>query len=691
MDIKIKPAMDSPKVKNHEFVPKEAGRLWREHHEQQETQRGPKERVGTAQTKPTGRSIPIKRRGGDERPATPSAVKEAANQPKKKGDEVRYATDRVETAGKYAAAYAGSKTVQALRGKQSGNKPLKDAAIKTAENKPKEQDDGVRYATDQVETTAKNTAVYAGREAAQALHGKKNREKGSAESRQPTPQERGRENAVRDAAQRNVAEKYPAPRQPTPQERGREKAVRDAVTAKREAQSVLREEQAVSKELTVSAIKTRQQEMASKPSNAVKTANAAQQRKKKTGIPSPQARMRRSFAAKQRSAIVSRNAQILLQRVTEAAKALARTVKAAVTGVSALIGGGVALAVLPLLLLVIVGALAASPFGILFANEPNGTDTVPLSAAISQINFEFNQKLNDLKEDGDRRYDGGAVILNTETADWVDVLTIFAVKTASGTDAVDVATMDADRVARLKKVFMDMNEIDLELETEEVSEDLTITTLYISVIPKTAEDMKREYGFTAKQCEMVDELLSQRALLEDLIADLTHSSAEVAEILSALPEDLSPERRAVVETACSLVGKVTYFWGGKSLKIGWDSRWGSPKRVTAAGSSTTGDLLPYGLDCSGFVDWVFFNASNKAYYPGHGGGAIMQHNDCTSIMWSQAQPGDLVFYPDDSHVGIVVGHDASGLRIVHCSFGYNNVVITGLEGFSSVGRPSYFH
>lgn len=48
-------------------------------------------------------------------------------------------------------------------------------------------------------------------------------------------------------------------------------------------------------------------------------------------------------------------------------------------------------------------------------------------------------------------------------------------------------------------------------------------------------------------------------------------------------------------------------------------------------------------------------------------------------------------YPDNSHVGIVGGRDANGeLLIIHCASGYNNVVITGKEGFTSVGRPQYY-
>lgn len=114
-------------------------------------------------------------------------------------------------------------------------------------------------------------------------------------------------------------------------------------------------------------------------------------------------------------------------------------------------------------------------------------------------------------------------------------------------------------------------------------------------------------------------------------------------------------------------------------------------QVTAPGSSSSGTYRPYGMDCSGYVDWVFYNATGGEYIIGHGGGASAQHTYCTTISWDEALPGDLVFYPEDSHVGIVGGRDESGnLLIIHCASGYSNVVITGIEGFTSIGRPVYF-
>ena len=88
------------------------------------------------------------------------------------------------------------------------------------------------------------------------------------------------------------------------------------------------------------------------------------------------------------------------------------------------------------------------------------------------------------------------------------------------------------------------------------------------------------------------------------------------------------------------------------------------------------------------VDWVFYNQSGGQYVIGHGGGAAAQHSYCTDIPWSEAQPGGLVFYPNDTHVGIVCGFDSSGnVLIIHCSSGYNNVVVTGENNFTSTGKP----
>lgn len=165
-------------------------------------------------------------------------------------------------------------------------------------------------------------------------------------------------------------------------------------------------------------------------------------------------------------------------------------------------------------------------------------------------------------------------------------------------------------------------------------------------------------------------------------------TGEAMEVWERLPDDLSMERRMVVTYALALVDKVDYFWGGKSLVLGWDERWGELTEVTAEGSDSTGTEQPYGLDCSGFVDWAFYNASGGEYVIGQGGGAMEQHANCVDIEWDEVQPGDLLFYPEDEHVGIAAGRDWLGrLLVVHCASGTGGVAISHRTGFETAARP----
>ena len=168
-------------------------------------------------------------------------------------------------------------------------------------------------------------------------------------------------------------------------------------------------------------------------------------------------------------------------------------------------------------------------------------------------------------------------------------------------------------------------------------------------------------------------------------------TGEALEAWERLPEDLSVERRMVVTYALALVDRVDYFWGGKSLVLGWDDHWGELAEVTAEGDDTSGTERPYGLDCSGFVDWAFYNASGGSYIPGQGGGAAAQHGQCADIPWEEVQPGDLVFYPEDDHVGIAAGRDGQGrLLVVHCAAGTNGVAISRRTGFKTAARPMWY-
>lgn len=384
------------------------------------------------------------------------------------------------------------------------------------------------------------------------------------------------------------------------------------------------------------------------------------------------------------------------QRTERVKQAALHARQAVVRAAVDLLGGAGALIAL---VLVIGGAAAVigTPFGVFWSGNDSDAQSVP--QAVAQINGEFAAKISQIQADHPadsvvihRIPDGGSSLTITN---WTDVIAVFAVKTAGAdSDATDVVTIDEERIELIRQVFWDMNEVNSHVQTIK-HEDSAEKILHITITSKRAEDMADVYDFSHSQREALTEILKPEyaQMLAELVGtyggEMELTEEQIRDMIAAMPEDISPERRAVVEKAYSLLGKVNYFWGGKSRAIGWDSRWGTPTRVTAPGSRTTGTIRPFGLDCSGFVDWVFNNALN--YVIGHGGGAHAQHTYCTPISWSEALPGDLVFYPGDSHVGVFVGKDAAGdPLIIHCASSQNNVVLTSLQGFTSIGRPDCF-
>jgi cell wall-associated NlpC family hydrolase len=412
-----------------------------------------------------------------------------------------------------------------------------------------------------------------------------------------------------------------------------------------------------------------------------------------------------SAAAPKQAATVIRKGQVLRDTAIKTAKVakeagrkVLRAIVAAAEKLAAAIGAGGAAAVSVVVVILLVGMLFASPLGILFAGEDTGTE-IKIPGAVATLNGEFTDEIYRIMEEHpydelDMQEGMEAVMLQN----WRNVLAVYAVKVSTDEEhGLDVMTMDEEKLQLLREIFFDANKLEYELTIRTVDGE-RITTLHISVQIKDAMQMADEYSFTAQQREMLEELLKPD--YDDIFLSLIGNyqpdgtpigPVDISDIQGTLPDDLDPLRESIILTAYQLLGKVTYFWGGKSLVLGWDSRWGTPTTVTAPGSGSTGKVLPFGLDCSGFVDWTFYNATNGAYLPGRGGGAASQHGYCTNIAWSDALPGDLVFYADDSHVGIVCGYDSVGnLLVIHCSGGQNGVVVTGREGFAVAARPDLF-
>lgn len=369
---------------------------------------------------------------------------------------------------------------------------------------------------------------------------------------------------------------------------------------------------------------------------------------------------------------------------------------------------------------IIILLVLSSPFAIFFSILDGQEETVSVISVLNEMKEDFRYSVQ--QEQADSTADiiktivigseDGLLIDNSE-----DVLIAFAVKyNVTKDNAEQVAVLSDNQLEKLRQVYLDMNVITTTYETtskevevtttnddgESVTEIKTVTTTtkIITIDSLTTEDIGEVYGFDDVQNQMIGEMRQSGygILMASGNSKTFLAREEIEEIKSHIPEGIIIESEKVVETAESLVGKVNYFWGGKSLAIGWDNRFGTDMEVTSPGSSSTGTIRPFGLDCSGFVTWVFVNVGlpTDSIESTIGHGTTAQWNVSTSIPTSAVMKGDFAFIAIPgtrkvNHIGIVTGRKDNGqIMVIHCSSGANNVSISTAEsvGFLYYRRPA---
>ena len=372
--------------------------------------------------------------------------------------------------------------------------------------------------------------------------------------------------------------------------------------------------------------------------------------------------------------------------------------------------------------LIIVLMVLSSPFAIFFALRDGGTSAegVPVMDIMNELKSDFEHRI-ELEINNPEADEVHLIYMGSEDNEFidnrVDVLYVFSTKyNMAGEASEQVALLSEKQVSNLKTVYYDMNVITT--QKEEVSETITYTrtdddgnevtkTETITKIIKTitidslsADEAAQIYGFNEVQKLVIEEMrksgLSAFFLEHDI--PMLLSAEEIVKIRSYLPNDLKLNRSEIVSAAESIVGKVPYFWGGKSLAQGWDSRWGTQMEVTSPGSKSTGTTRPFGLDCSGYITWVFANMGLPldTIESTIGHGTTKQWHVSSSISEHMVLPGDLAFLaiPGSvkvNHVGVIVGRDTDGkILVAHCASGANNVVVTTAEstGFFYFRRPA---
>lgn len=381
---------------------------------------------------------------------------------------------------------------------------------------------------------------------------------------------------------------------------------------------------------------------------AIKTAEQSSKMAIKTAQASAKA-IEKGATAAARTAVRAKQIAIATAKATAtaakaAAKAIATTVKAIIAAAKELIaaiaaGGWVA--VLIVVVIVLVALIVGSVFGIFFSSEDTGS-SMTMREVVQEINVDYQNTIDSIRYS--TTYDN--IEATGSRAVWPEVLAVYAIKVNYDPDnPQEVASMDDAKKATLEQIFWAMNEIDYytqsheEIEVIEVPDEdgnivetettVTVTTLYLTVSHKTAEEMADEYGFTDAQKELLAELLQD----------------ENATLWSAVLYGIHNPDEQIVAVAASQIGNVGgqpyWSWYGFGERVAWCACFVS-WCANECGYIDMG-IIPKFAGCGYGADWFIERGqwADGSYTP---------------------QPGDIIFFDWDDeegqdgtrdHVGIV--------------------------------------
>ena len=315
-------------------------------------------------------------------------------------------------------------------------------------------------------------------------------------------------------------------------------------------------------------------------------------------------------------------------------------------------------------------------------NNYNLTFSDDFASVMDEIEKEYKEK-NKVADASD--VNGSKTTTSADSLlvrNWQDILAVYVYQQSQ--DGKTEFTLDSSCKKDLAKIFAELNPI---VRDKQDITHVAYANRKINYYIKKNKIAKKDRTILKKYVETDCKLLC---------AVVTAANGFVRE---SVGDDVSEERVNVISAAYSLVGKVGYFWGGKSTVIGEDPGWGTSEKVSAEGSKSTGTIRAYGLDCSGFVTWAVINGyQDKTMQEAVGDGTSDQWEKANVVTEADAQPGDLVFQKgpeagSDNHVGILCGKtDAGDWIAVHCSSGKNGVTVGEAysASFRYIRQPSFY-
>lgn len=329
-------------------------------------------------------------------------------------------------------------------------------------------------------------------------------------------------------------------------------------------------------------------------------------------------------------------AKLTIKNVKDSLDTSIKAIRSIVIGTKALISAIIAggwVVIIFIILICLIGLFCSSVFGIFFSSEKMKDGDVTISLVIKDLNNEFAKKISDIQKNN--VYDD--YVINSNRSEWKDVLALYAVKVTNGNNNIDVITMDNNKIATLKEIFWQMNEIKVSVNDEMVNEETTDENgnieinevqkkiLHIDITSKTVEKMADIYDFNSYQRKQLNELLNDKysKLWSSVIYGNLVGNSDIVSIANSQLGNIG--------------GEIYWRWYGFNSRVEWCAIF-----VSWAAEQTgyiESGIVPKFSSCSSGVQWFKMLGlwKDKAYIPKSG--------DIIFFDWEQDANVD--------HVGIV--------------------------------------
>ena len=190
------------------------------------------------------------------------------------------------------------------------------------------------------------------------------------------------------------------------------------------------------------------------------------------------------------------------------------------------------------------------------------------------------------------------------------------------------------------------------------------------------------HGWDINKKALVRKLASKDWLVEygveinNLIDFHPLTQEEINFYLNRLDRNLSKNRFELIKTALQSVSRIPYYYGGKSRLSGYEkNNFGMKIRPDYKGRSLKG------LDCSGWINWVYLTAFNKNIIKSEGTSKLSTEG--TKITREELMPGDIIVRPGyDSHVMMFLEwYDDNKIKVIHENGAVNNISIGTYDAY----------